>query len=226
MELIVRTLADSATYRRLVYLVSALALGPVWFTALVTVWSLCLGLAITPFVIPVLLVLAFMTRGFAAVEAELARSLLDVDAEAPMHAAQSQRGFWAWFRAHFQGGFWRAQAYLMLRWFAGFPVALIVVTVLATGLGLLFAPAWVPFVHGGAQLGLWRPHTAWQSLALVPLGILILPIGVLIAKPLALPFRPIAAGLLKAEPEPVLAGQGSGKRSAPSIPPRRAPRRG
>ena len=55
MELIVRTLADSATYRRLVYLVSALALGPVWFTALVTVWSLCLGLAITPFVIPVLI---------------------------------------------------------------------------------------------------------------------------------------------------------------------------
>ncbi len=67
MELIVRTLADPATYRRLVYLVSALVLGPVWFTALVTVWSLCIGLAITPFVIPVLIVLAFMTRGFAAV---------------------------------------------------------------------------------------------------------------------------------------------------------------
>jgi signal transduction histidine kinase len=221
MELILRTLADRATYRRLVYLVSALVLGPVWFTALVTVWSLCLGLAITPFVIPVLIVLAFMTRGFAAVEAELARSLLDVDADAPMGVSRSQRGFWAWFRAQFRGGFWRAQAYLMLRWVAGFPVALIVVTVLGAGLSLLFAPAWVPFVEGGAQLGLWRPHTFWQSLALVPLGILIAPIGVLIAKPLALLFAPIAAGLLSAEPEaatsPALRGS-----SVPAVPPRRA----
>src|SRR6516162_5209993 len=144
MKPIVRTLADPPTYRRLVYLVSALVLGPVWFTALVTAWSLALGLAITPFVIPVLLVLAFMTRGFAAVEAELARSLLDVDAQAPMQAARSQRGFWAWFRAQFRGDFWRAQAYLMLRWIAGFPVALIVVTVLGAGLSLLFAPLWVP----------------------------------------------------------------------------------
>jgi signal transduction histidine kinase len=222
MELTLRTLADPATYRRLVYLVSALVLGPVWFTALVTGWSLALGLAITPFVIPVLLVLAFMTRGFAAVEAELARSLLDVDAQAPMQAARSQRGFWAWFRAQFRGDFWRAQAYLMLRWIAGFPVALIVVTVLGAGLSLLFAPLWVPFVHGGAQLGLWHPHTVWQSLALVPLGILILPIGVLIARPLAFPFRPIAAGLLTAEPEPVATGQGLQKLSVPAIAPRRA----
>ena len=201
MELILRTLADPATYRRLVYLLSALVLGPVWFTALVTVWSLCLGLAITPFVIPVLIVLAFMTRGFAAVEAELARSLLEVHAEAPV-GGPARPGFWAWLRAQFGSGFWRAQAYLMVRWFVGFPVALIVVSVLATGLGLLFAPAWVPFAHGGAQLGLWRPHTFVQSLALVPLGMLILPIGVLIAKPLAVPFGPIASGLLRSTPSP------------------------
>jgi signal transduction histidine kinase len=220
MELILRTLVDPATYRRLVYLVSALVLGPVWFTALVTGWSLALGLVITPLVIPVLIVLAFMTRGFAAVEAELARSLLDVDAAAP-GGDPAQPGFWRWFRAQFGGGFWRAQAYLMLRWVAGFPVALIVVTVLGAGLSLLFAPAWVPFVPHGAQLGLWRPHTFWQSLALVPLGILITPIGVLIAKPLALPFRPIAAGLLSAQPDaattPALRG-----RSVPAVPPRRA----
>ena len=91
MELIARTLVDPATYRRLAYLLSALVLGPVWFTALVTVWSLCLGLAITPFVIPTLIVLAFMTRGFAAVEAEMARSLLDVEASAPARPAVPAR---------------------------------------------------------------------------------------------------------------------------------------
>jgi len=214
MELIMRTLADPVTYRRLVYLVSALVLGPVWFTALVTVWSLCLGLAITPFVIPAVIVLAYMTRGFAAVEAELARSLLDVDARAPAGGA-SEPGFWRWLRGLFGGGFWQAQAYLMLRWVAGFPVALILATVLATGVGLLFAPAWMPFVHGGAHLGFWRPHTFVQSLAVVPAGLVVLPVGVLMAKPLAIPFGPIAAGLLNGEPAPVpapLAGAGARRR--------------
>src|SRR6516165_2448524 len=107
MAVITRTLVDPATYRRLVYLLSALVLGPTWFVALVTAWSLGLGLIITPFVIPVALLLAFMTRGFAAVEAELARSLLDVEAHAPA-GEPARPGFWAWFRAQFTGGFWRA----------------------------------------------------------------------------------------------------------------------
>ena len=201
MDLIKRNLADTATYRRLVYLLSALALGPLWFTALVTVWSLCFGLAITPFVIPLLVVLAFMTRGFAAVEAELAQSLLDVDAHAP-GVWPTRPGFWAWLRAQFGGGFWRAQAYLMLRWFAGFPVAVVLLSVLAAALGLLFAPAWVPFIHGGAQFGFWKPHTFVESLAFVPVGMLLLPAGVLIARPVAIPFAVIATELLKPEAPP------------------------
>ena len=220
MGLIMRTLGDPATYRRLVYLVSALVLGPAWFIALVTVWSLCLGLVITPFVIPLLLVLAFMTRGFAAVEAELASSLLDVDAHAPV-PGQTQPGFWAWFRSQFGGSFWRAQGYLMTRWFAGFPIAVLVLSVLAAGLGLLFAPVWVPFVQGGADLGLWRPHTFVQSLALVPAGLILLPIGVLIAKPLSLPFGSIAAGLLRADSPPV-AGPGQAGPLARTARPRQA----
>ena len=196
MALIKENLSDAATYRRLVYLLLALALGPIWFVALVTVWSLSLGLVITPFVIPVLIVLAYMTRGFAAVEAELARSLLDVDARAPA-ARPARPGFWGWLRGQFDGGFWRAQAFLLIRWFAGFPVAVALLTALSVGAGLLFAPAWVPFVHGGAQLGFWKPHTVWQSLALVPAGLLLLPASVLIARPVAVPFEAIAAGLLR-----------------------------
>ena len=200
MELIARTLVDPATYRRLTYLLSALVLGPVWFTALVTVWSLCLGLAITPLVIPTLIVLAFMTRGFAAVEAEMARSLLDVEASAPA-ARPSRPGFWGWLGGQFSGGFWRAQAYLMIRWVAGFPVAVAVFALLALALGMLFAPAWVPFVHGGAQLGFWRPHTFLEALPFVPVGALLLPAAVALARPAAIPFEAIASGLLRPEAE-------------------------
>ena len=195
MNLIKQTLVDPATYRRLAYLLTALVLGPVWFTALVTVWSLCLGLAVTPLVIPVLLALAFMTRGFAVIEAEIASSLLDVKARAWV-PRPIRPGFWGWFRGQFGRGFWRAQAYLLLRWVAGFPVAIAVFTALAVSLGTLTAPAWVPFVHGGAHLGFWRPHTFVQSLAGIPLGLLLLPISVLIGRAVATPFAPVAAALL------------------------------
>ncbi len=201
MELIARMLLDPATYRRLLYVLTPLVLGPVWFSALVTGWSLCLGLAVTPLVIPMLIGLAFMTRGFAAVEAELARSLLDVEAGAPA-ARPTRPGFWGWFRGQFSDGFWRAQAFLMIRWFAGFPVAVAAVTVLGVAGALLFAPAWVPFVHGGAQLGFWRPHTFVQSLAFVLPGAILLPVSVLIARPLAAPFRGIAASLLRPDAGP------------------------
>jgi signal transduction histidine kinase len=198
MELIARMLIDPATYRRLFYLLSAMVLGPVWFSVLITLWSLCFGLAITPFVIPMLIVLAFTTRGLAAIEAELARSLLDVDAQAPT-GIRTRPGFFGWLRGQFSGGFWRAQAYLMIRWVAGFPAAIAMVVALSTAGGMLFAPLWVPFVHGGAQLGFWRPHTFLQSLVFVPVGALLLPVAVVLARPLSAPFRAIAAGLLNGD---------------------------
>jgi signal transduction histidine kinase len=201
MELIARMLVDPATYRRLFFLLSALLLGPVWFAALVTVWSLCLGLAITPLVIVLLIALAYMTRGFAAIEAELARSLLDVDASAPA-GTPVRPGFWGWLRGQFSAGFWRAQAYLMIRWVAGFPVAVAVLVVILFAGSMLFAPLWVPFVHGGAQIGIWRPHTFLQSLAFVPFGAALMPVAVVLARPLAVPFRGIASSLLKADTEP------------------------
>jgi signal transduction histidine kinase len=196
MALVKRTLADPATYRELLYLVSAIPLGTAWFVGLVTVWSLCLGFLITPFVIPLLFVLAFMTRGFATVEAELSRSLLGADAHPPAMSPPG-RGFRARLKAMFGAGFWRAQAYLLIRWFAGFPLGVVILSVLATALGMIFAPVWVPFVHGGAHLGFWRPHTFAQSLALVPAGLILLPIGLLFVKPVAAAFRSIASGLLE-----------------------------
>jgi len=190
-----RTLTDPATYRRLVYLLLSLPLGVAWFVALLTVWSLCLGLVITPFVIPLAFGLAAMTRGFAAVESEMARSLLEVDARAPAPAA-TRSGFWARFRALFGDGFWRAQAFLLIRWFVGFPIAVVLLSLIATALGMIFAPLWVPFVHGGAHLGFWRPRTFLDSLALVPVGLALLPATLLAVSPAAALFGSLVSDLL------------------------------
>jgi signal transduction histidine kinase len=189
------TLSDPATYRRLVYLLLGLPLGVAWFVALVTVWSLSLGLIVTPLVIPLLIGLAAMTRGFGTIEAEIARALLDVDARAPVDTP-SRGGFWARFRAMFGLSFWRTQAFLLLRAFVGFPIAVALISLLGTALSLIFAPFWVPFVHGGAQLGFWHPHTFLGSIPLVPVGLVLLPATLLLVNPLTAVFRPIVSGLL------------------------------
>jgi signal transduction histidine kinase len=222
MEAIVRTLVDPATYKRLAYLLAPLVLGPVWFSALVAVWSVCAGLIVTPFVIPAVIVLAYMTRGFAALEAGLARYLLDVPADVPA-AAPSRPGFWRWLRGQFGPSFWRAQAYLLIRWFVGFPLAVAVITALGVSLASLTAPLWVPFVHGGAQLGFWRPHTFVQSLVGVPLGLVLLPLSVLIAQALALPFGPVASSLLRPDVDAApVTGTGGIARRLPAPEPGRA----
>lgn len=192
---VVRLLRDPVTYRRLAYVLLGLPLGLIWFTALVTGWSLCVGLLVTPVGIPLLFVMAFMTRGFAGVEAEIARSLLDVDAQAPPPPPASA-GFWARVRSLFGPGFWRAQAYLWLRWLIGFPVAVAFVALLGSALGMIFAPFWVPFVNGGAHLGSWHLHTFAQSLILIPVGLVLLPLTLALAHPVGAAFRPMAAGLL------------------------------
>ena len=221
MEVITRTLVDPATYRRLAYLLTALVLGPLWFIALVTGWSVTVGLTVTPLVIPLLIVLALMTRGFAAVEAALARSLLGVDAQSPA-PRPTRPGFWGWFRGQFGPSFWRAQAYLLVRCFAGFPVAIAVLTVLAVAFGTLAWPAWLPFVHGGTNLGFWRPHTFLQSLVGVPVGLLLVPISVLIARPLAAPFATLAPALLKPDSVPTGGLDAAVRPTRPRHPPRYA----
>ncbi len=209
MALIRPTLSDPATYRRLVYLLLGLPLGVAWFVALVTVWSLSLGLIVTPLVIPLLIGLAAMTRGFGTIEAEIARALLDVDARAPADTP-SRSGFWARFRAMFGPSFWRTQAFLLLRAFVGFPIAVALISLLGTALSLIFAPFWVPFVHGGAQLGFWHPHTFLGSIPLVPVGLVMLPATLLLVNPLTAVFRPMVSGLL---PGPAALPGATGSRS-------------
>ena len=220
MGTLVANLVDPVTYRRLVYLLLGLPLGVAWFVALTTVWSLCVGLLVTPFIIPLLFALAFITQGLAAVEAEIARSLLGVSAQAPTQSA-TVNGFWARLRVLYGSGFWRAQGYLWLRWLIGFPVAVAFVSLLSAGLAMIFAPFWVPFVHGGAHLGFWHLHTFLQSLVLIPFGLGLVPLAVAVAKPVGGLFRPLAAGLLRPDESRTQAARIRG--ATPAVRPASAP---
>jgi signal transduction histidine kinase len=211
-------LVEGATYRRLLYVLSALPLGHIWLVALVIGWSMCLAFAITPLVIVFLLALAALTRGLAAVEAAIARPLLAVEIAGPRFPRWEGR-FWRFFGAMLGGAFWRAQAYLLIRAFLGVALAALVLGLLAAGLALSFAPTWVPFVSGGAHLGFWRPHTFAQSLVLVPIGLAILPATVLLAAAIAGLFGPLASSLLKGETGAHVGAQGADHRLSASAAP-------
>jgi signal transduction histidine kinase len=195
MDYVRRALLDPATYRRTLYLLSAFPLGQAWFVALVTVWALCAGLAITPLVIALLLGLAWMTFGFAKVETALAAGLLGIKV-ASLPAPRWEGRFWSYFRAMLGAWFWRAQAFLFARALIGFPIAVALLTLLAASIGMLLAPLWIPFLSGGAHLGFWRPHTFAESLALIPAGAFLLPFTLIAMSPVASLFGPIASALL------------------------------
>ncbi len=196
MGTLVRTLADPVTYRRLAYLLLGAPLGLIWFVCLVTLWSLCFGLAITPLVIPVVLALALMTRGFAAVEVELASSLLEVDAHVPDISIAGGR-LSVRLRHLFGGGFWRAQVFLWTRWFAGFPAGVLMLALLGASVTMILGPILNPFVSGGTDLGFWNVNSFLESVALVPVGLVLLPLTVALAHPLGAMFKPIAAACLR-----------------------------
>ena len=196
MGAVLRTLTDPVTYRRLAYLLLGLPLGTIWFTCLVTLWSLCFGFIVTPLVIPAAIALAYATRGFTVIEAELARALLDVDARVPTISIAGPT--WrARMRGLFGPGFWRAQGFLWTRWLLGFPAGVLMVALLGAALGMITGPLWIPFLHGGSNVGAWHIHSFVQALALVPVGLVLLPATVALARPLGDAFRPIATGLLR-----------------------------
>jgi len=196
------------TYRRLGFLLSAFVLGHVWFLVLVIGWSLCASVLITPLVIPALLGLAAASRGCAQLEAGVARSLLDVDAPGPGFPHRAA-GFWRWMGAMLSGPFWRAQAYLLVRWLLGVPLATVLIALLAASVGLIFAPVWV-LTGDGAHVGGWHVHTVAQALVFVPVGLVLLPASILLGALVARPFQPLARSLLAAESPSAVSPDGAG----------------
>jgi signal transduction histidine kinase len=207
MTTLVRTLADGVTYRRLGYLLLEVPLGTIWFTILVTLWSLTIGEIVTPLVIPAALALAYTTRWCTSVEAELTRSLLGVDAHRPAISIAG-RGWRERMHNLFGPGFWRAQGYLWTRWFLGFPAGVLILGLIGLSISMIVEPLWVPFVHGGANLYGVHIHGFLQSLAFVPVGLVLLPLSVAFAHPLGGALIPLTSRLLREGNEPWAAGAG------------------
>ncbi len=199
-------LAGSA--RGLAFQLPGLVLGPLWFSLLVTGWSVTLGLAVTPLVIPAALGTVLLVRLAAGLEAALARSLLGADAQVP--ELPKPHGFWRRIWAIVsEPWIWRAQAWLVLRITVGFALAVALVSLLAAGLGLLSAPLWYWSVHHGTETGVWRIDSLGRALAAMPVGALALALALVLARAATGPSRALANATLGIGSAPAPGGPGA-----------------
>ncbi len=164
-----RPLVERRTYRELVYLLSAAPLAAAWFSLLLAGWLATSLLAVTPLVVPVLIVFRWATWLAATAEAAIARSLLGVDIHVPPLRGGAP-GYWGRLRAGLSdASFWTQQTYLAARMLVGGALAVGVVSLLGASLQLIALPFTYRFVN--EDLYTWHIRTLPVALALVPAGI-------------------------------------------------------
>jgi signal transduction histidine kinase len=197
-------LTDRDTYRRLLFLSSALPLGALWFTALVTGLALSIALAITPLVILVVVGLGVFVQLAARAECSMVRGLLDVPSYPASRLAGPAAGLGPLQRMRAvvtRSAFWKAQAYLALRFLPGLPLAVALLSLFGTALFLITAPIhyrWIPQDGGahGLDFGIWHAESLGDALALVPVGLVLLVLAANLVRPLAALWGRLAYRLL------------------------------
>jgi signal transduction histidine kinase len=187
--------ARAATYRSLAFLLLAVPVAAVALALVVAGWVTTAVLAITPLVVVVLVGFRGATGLLAGVDAALARSLLGVDVRPPI----SSGGRWFWGRGGAvlrDGGFWRQQAYLVLRMTVGFAIAVGMVSLIGVAVGGLTYPIW--YRWSSADIGSWHADTLGRALLFVPVGAAALLVAAHLAGSLGAVFGRLVASLLVA----------------------------
>ena len=208
----VSPLADGRTVRHLGLLASAIPLGTAWFVMLVTGWSLGLGLLITLLGIPILLGLAYAVRECARFERGLLDVVVGTRLSGPARPLWTGSVLGTLSRQAVNPAFWRDQAYLLLRFVVGLPLACVVLGVIGSGLQLIAAPTYYRAADG-IDLGVWRIDTLLEALAVVPIGLAVLCLAIPITDGLGRLWTAIARAVL-----------GPADAARPAARPARAPR--
>jgi signal transduction histidine kinase len=192
----VQPLVDRATYQRLLFLLAAIPLGAVWVTFLLAGWILIVVFAITPLVIPLLIGLGAIVGLFAATEVALANRLLGARLE-PSGPRPRTAGFWARVVAVVRDRrLWKAQAYLLLRFLVGVPLAVALLSVLASSLRMIGLPIYYRWLGDDADVFGRNVDTLAEALLFVPAGCAALVLALYLVRPLAAGWKLLASRLL------------------------------
>jgi hypothetical protein len=192
-----RVVIEQQSYLNLLYLLLSFPLGIFYFVFLVTGLSLGLGLIITWIGIPILVGTIALSYAFASFERSVARAMLDAEI-GPMQVGETPPGFWSKLRVLLTNPVtWKGIAYLLCKFPLGVVSFVVVVTLAALSLGLLFAPTYyyLPGVTFGWSGG-FQVDTLWEAFVATVVGAVLGLISLHIFNGLALLWKWLAQVLL------------------------------
>ena len=208
IKALTRNILDACTYRRILYLLLALPLGVAEFTFLVTAISFGFGTVVTLIGIPVLIGSVYAWRWLAQQERRLIRALVGIEIPSPYRPDPVGGRWWSRLTARLADpATWKDLAFLLLRLPLGIVSFTVTVTVLAVGLGTLLEPAYYWAASDATWLGWIQVDSLAAAIALMPLGALILLVGIPGLGALGRLYGWLAAQLLGSNADPELTAQ-------------------
>jgi signal transduction histidine kinase len=215
IERLQRELTEPRTYGRIGYMLIAGVLGSIEFVFLVTTISLGVGLAVTLIGIPILIAAVYAWGWLAELERRAIQALTGTRIPNPYRPVPEGGGRWARLRARLADpATWKDLAFLALQFPFGLASSIVALTVLGVGIQTLTAPLWYWALPDG--LGILRIDTLWEALALVPLGVVLLALGIPALSALGRLYISYAEVLLGSNVDPAVTAQMTDLRDARS----------
>jgi len=192
-------IAQRQTWLNVAYLALSFPLGLLYFLFLVTGTALGLGLAILWVGIPILLIVMGAWWAFAAFERAQARVLLGIDCGPTPRPWEQEHGLLSRLRAHVTDpSTWRSLGFVLVKFPLGIVSFGLLVAVGALFDVLVLAPSIQLSTRTDGVFSFfgWQIDSWWETLPLIPLGVLVLFIGLHLLNLLAALWRLLVEALL------------------------------
>jgi len=211
-----RELVNPRTYGRIGYLLLAGCLGTLEFIFLVTGIAVGVALAVTLIGIPILIGCVYAWGGLAEGERRIIYALTGTEIPNPYRPLPAG-GWWVRLRARLgDPATWKDLTFLLLQFPFGLVSFIVACVVLGIGLQGLTLPLWYWAIPDGVDVGVFHVHELWQALALMPVGALVLLLGIPALGALGRVYVGYAEVLLGSNTDPALTAEMSDLRDARS----------
>ena len=169
---------DPRTYLRIAYLLVAGVFGVIEFTFLVTALSTGVGLAVTLIGIPILIASVYAWGWLAEIERRTIGALTGNHIASP-YRPLPERGWWERLRARLADpATWKDLTFLFLQFPFGLLSFIVATAVLSVAIGSLTLPLWYWAIPDGVEIAVTHVDTLGEALLFVPLGALVLWLGI------------------------------------------------